>query len=203
MCCTVGWPGPAPAPVAGRRTVLELDITAAAAAPAGHKIDWSREMHCYKWVVNGLLFWWQANITLDIVFFWQFLLPRGKWDVKVWGGTAGVPICSPGALLLMIWMLAGIRWCKLLEWPWNAMKAAQVFSNQHKNIHTLTANVQHTYLLTTDRCHRNRWGCGHAALYANSNVTRHLGGYGNMTLVGSWCRGNKTTWHRGLQDSLK
>lgn len=37
MCCTVGWPGPALAPVAGRRTVLELDITAAAAAPAGQK----------------------------------------------------------------------------------------------------------------------------------------------------------------------
>lgn len=29
----MGWPGPALAPVAGRRTVLELDITAAAAAP--------------------------------------------------------------------------------------------------------------------------------------------------------------------------
>ena len=37
MCCTVGWPGPALAPVAGRRTVLELDITAAAAAPTGEK----------------------------------------------------------------------------------------------------------------------------------------------------------------------
>lgn len=34
MCCTVAWPGPALAPVAGRRTVLVLDITAAAAAPA-------------------------------------------------------------------------------------------------------------------------------------------------------------------------
>jgi len=38
MCCTVGWPGPALAPVAGRKTVLELDITAAAAAPATHRI---------------------------------------------------------------------------------------------------------------------------------------------------------------------
>lgn len=35
MCCTVGWQVPALVPVAGRRTVLELDITAAAAAPNG------------------------------------------------------------------------------------------------------------------------------------------------------------------------
>lgn len=35
MCCTVGGPAPAAAPVAGRRTVLELDRTAAAAGPAG------------------------------------------------------------------------------------------------------------------------------------------------------------------------
>lgn len=34
MCCTVGCPGPVLAPVAGRKTVFELDITAAAAAPA-------------------------------------------------------------------------------------------------------------------------------------------------------------------------
>lgn len=35
MCCTVGGPGPALAPVAGRKTVLELDMAAAATAPAG------------------------------------------------------------------------------------------------------------------------------------------------------------------------
>lgn len=29
-------------------------------------------------------------------------IPLGKWDVKVWGGTAGVPICSAGALPRMI-----------------------------------------------------------------------------------------------------
>lgn len=138
MCCTVGWPGPALAPVAGRRTVLELDITAAAAAPTGHKTDWLRETRCYKWAVNGLPFQGQANIKPGILLFFTLRIPRGKWDVKVWGGTAGVPICSAGALPLMIWMLAGIRWCKLLEWPWNTMKAAQVFSDQQErgnNIH--------------------------------------------------------------------
>lgn len=37
MCGTVGWAVPALAPVAGRKTVLELDITAAAAAPSGQR----------------------------------------------------------------------------------------------------------------------------------------------------------------------
>lgn len=44
MCGTVGWAAPALAPVAGRKTVLELDITAAAAAPAGQKIQQSIKM---------------------------------------------------------------------------------------------------------------------------------------------------------------
>lgn len=37
MCGTVGCPGPTLAPVAGRRTDLVLDITAAAAAPTRQK----------------------------------------------------------------------------------------------------------------------------------------------------------------------
>lgn len=57
MCCTVGWPGPALAPVAGRRTVLELDITAAAAAPAHKKTDLKT---CIA--VTRLQFQGQANI---------------------------------------------------------------------------------------------------------------------------------------------
>lgn len=47
MCCTVGCPGPVLAPVAGRKTVFELDITAAAAAPAEdgfmYKNAWEKE----------------------------------------------------------------------------------------------------------------------------------------------------------------
>lgn len=48
MCCTVGCPGPVLAPVAGRNTVFELDITAAAAAPAQEsfmdKKAWEKEV---------------------------------------------------------------------------------------------------------------------------------------------------------------
>lgn len=36
-------------------------------------------------------------------------IPLGRWEVNVCGVAVGVPICSAGALLLMIWILAGIR----------------------------------------------------------------------------------------------
>lgn len=74
------------------------------------------------------------------------------------------------------------------------MKAAKVFSTQPEKDNNVNSNCIGSHLLTTDGCHRNRRAC--SAFYGYGNVTRHFGGDGDVTLVGSWCWGNKTTWHR-------
>lgn len=51
-----------------------------------------------------------------------------------------------------------------------------------------------SHLLTTDGCHGDRRSC--AAFYGDCDVTRHLRGDGNVSLVGRWRRGDETTWHR-------
>lgn len=130
MCCTGGGPGPALPPVAGRRTVLELDMAAAATAPAWYAIKQSK-LHYESQMWVGCIFAFPRT-RIGISWHTDFIrifLPRGKWDVNVWGGTAGALIWP-----LMMWMLAGIRWCKLLEWPWNGIKSEKVH-NSHNSIH--------------------------------------------------------------------
>lgn len=103
MCWTVGCPVAELGPAAGLSTVvpLELDITAAAAAPVTteqnqlvcqHKIVWYEKKHIS---VNS---------------------PLGKWEVKGCWGAVEDPICSVGAPLRMICTFV-IRWCRLPVWP--------------------------------------------------------------------------------------
>lgn len=73
MCCTVGCPGPVLAPVAGRKTVFELDITAAAAAPARDGL--CTKMHEQKkWLKEYQN--WHTGL-------WKLGIPLGKWEVNV------------------------------------------------------------------------------------------------------------------------
>lgn len=139
MCCTVGGPGPALAPVAGRNTVLELDIAAAATAPAGYAIILSNctaaSPKCEKDTFD--LFQEQPYTNPGKTDLIRKFIPRGKWDVKVWGGTVGALIWP-----LMMWMLAGIRWCKLLEWPWNIIQTEKVKNTYKNRRHKIKAYIE-------------------------------------------------------------
>lgn len=79
MCCIVGWPGPALAPVAGLKTVLELDITAAAAAPKERerKSQVMRQAQlsmCSKWNIAS-----ERKVQNETTFvFYTPCLPLGK-----------------------------------------------------------------------------------------------------------------------------
>lgn len=102
MCWTVGCPVAELGPAAGLSTVvpLELDITAAAAAPVITKQN--QLVHQHKFV------WYEMHISVNS--------PLGKWEVKGCGGAAEDPICSAGAPLRMICTFV-IRWCRLPVWP--------------------------------------------------------------------------------------